>query len=47
MEYSIYKIVRNTNERRILVINQYFDIDNNDDIQEDKFDIIYLNVIMR
>ena len=44
MEYSIYKIVRNPNERRILVINQYFDIENNDDIQEDKFDIIYLNV---
>ena len=44
MEQSVYKIVRNSNDRYILVINQYFDIDCCDDIQEDKFDITYMNI---
>ena len=39
MEYSVYQIIRNANERRILVINQYFDVEKNPEIQEDKFDI--------
>ena len=44
MEYSIYKIIRNANERNILVINQYFDVENSPEIHEDKFDIVYLNI---
>ena len=46
MEYSIYKIIRNANERNILVINQYFDVENSAEIQEDKFDIVYLKFII-
>jgi rubrerythrin len=44
MEHSIYKIVRNSNDRRILVINQYVDVENSEELQEDKFDIVYLNI---
>ena len=44
MEHAIYKIIRNANERNILVINQYFDVENSPEIQEDKFDIVYLNI---
>ena len=38
MEYSVYKIIRNANERNILIINQYFDVENSAEIQEDKFE---------
>ena len=44
MEQSIYKIVANSMGRNILVINQYVDVENNPEIQEDMFDIVYLNI---
>ncbi len=44
MEHAIYKIVSNIEGRNILVINYYFDVENSPEIQEDKFDIVYLNI---
>ena len=44
MEHAIYKIVNNVEGRNILVINHYFDVENSPEIQEDKFDIVYLNI---
>ena len=44
MEHAIYKIVNNVEDRNILVINHYFDVENSPEIQEDKFDIVYLNI---
>ncbi len=43
MEQSPYKIIRNNHDRRILVINNYVDIEANPDITEDQFDIVYIN----
>ena len=44
MEQSIYKIVANSMGRNILVIDQYVDVENSQEIQEDMFDIVYLNI---
>ena len=44
MESAIYKIITNANNRRILVINQYYDLENSEEVLEDAFDIVYLNI---
>ena len=44
MEQAIYKIVSNPNGRNILVINHYFDVEQSEEIQDEKFDIVYLNI---
>lgn len=44
MEQVIYKIVSNPNGRKILVINHYFDVERSEEIEDEKFDIVYLNL---
>ena len=43
MDESAYKIVRNENDRKILVLNTYIDVENSPEFSEDQFDIVYLN----
>ena len=43
MEQSAYKIIRNENDRKILVLNTYVDVENSPEFSEDQFDIVYLN----
>ena len=44
MEQSAYKIIRNENDRKILVLNTYVDVENSPEFSEYQFDIVYLNM---
>lgn len=47
MDSNIYKIVTNSNGRRILIVNKVLDVDRTPELHDDDFDAIYINIAHR